>query len=203
MAALLGGTQSLHTNSMDEALALPTAEAATLALRTQQIVAHETGIPDIVDPFGGAIEIERRTDRLSDEAIAYIRRIDELGGAVEAIRRRFYHTEIERSALEHQRRIEAGDSVVVGVNRYAESGDAARIETLKLDETLQHRRAEAVRVLRSRRTAGSTRDALRRAAEQKQNLVPFILDCVRARVTLGEICASLQEVYGRHRPERF
>jgi methylmalonyl-CoA mutase N-terminal domain/subunit len=204
LAAVLGGAQSLHTNALDEALALPTAEAARLALRTQQIIALETDAAGVPDPLGGALRIEQETDRLEAEAALIVRRIDERGGALEAIRARFPQQAIEQSALEQQRRIERGESVVVGVNRYVEAESAASVSTLVLDPALQRRRREEVARLRRERdggAAGRARDALRRAAEGTANLVPPILECVRADVTLGEICASLQEIFGRYRGE--
>jgi len=201
MAAVLGGAQSLHTNAMDEALALPTEEAAKLALRTQQILAHETGIRDAADPLGGARHVEDETDRLEAEARKHVEEIDRRGGAVEAIP--YEQAEIEKSALAFQREIESGKRVVVGVNKYAEPEEAKPLRTLRVDERVQAERAAQVGRVRTTRdgpAAERARDALRRAAGRDENLVPLILDAVKARVTLGEICAALQERYGRHRP---
>ncbi len=201
MAALLGGTQSLHTNALDEALGLPTEESARTALRTQQILAEETGIASIADPFGGALEIERETDRLESEARDLIGRIDGLGGAVQALD--FERREIEQSALAQQRALEEGRKVVVGVNQYRDEAESAPVRTLKVDETLQQERRERLASARASRddaAAGRARSELRRAAESGINLFPPVLEAVKAGLTLGEICAVLAERYGRHDP---
>jgi methylmalonyl-CoA mutase N-terminal domain/subunit len=201
MSAALGGAQSIHTNARDEALALPTEEAAKLALRTQQIIAHETGIRDLADPFGGAWKIEEETDRLEAEARTLIEEIDRRGGAVESLD--YEQREIERSALAVQREIEAGRRIVVGVNKYQESEGTPPFRTLKVDERIQAERIQqAVRQRASRDQGPAARalDALRRAAGEETNLVPGVLECVRAQVTLGEISSALEERYGRHRP---
>jgi methylmalonyl-CoA mutase N-terminal domain/subunit len=200
MAAILGGAQSLHTNGKDEALALPTEEAATLALRTQQILAQETGIRDAADPFGGAWKIEEETDRLEAEAQGLIEEIDRRGGAVDALD--YEKREIERSALAFQREVESGKRVVVGVNRYQEAEEARPLRTLRVDERVQAETIERTVRLRSSRdrtAADRAVDGLRRASGGTANLVPAVLDCVRARVTLGEISGTLEERYGRHR----
>jgi methylmalonyl-CoA mutase N-terminal domain/subunit len=199
MAALLGGTQSLHTNAMDEALALPSEQAAKLALRTQQILAHETGICDVADPFGGAWQVEQETDRIEAEAQKYIDQIDALGGAAAALE--FEKSEIERSALAYQREIEAGRRVVVGVNKYEDPGNGASIKVLKVDEKTQTARRDAFERRKAARSAAPverTLSALRAAAGREDNLFPAVLDCVKADVTLGEICAAFVERYGRH-----
>jgi methylmalonyl-CoA mutase N-terminal domain/subunit len=201
MAAVLGGTQSLHTNGMDEALALPSEVAAKLALRTQQIIADETGVRDAADPFGGARHLESETDRLEAEARALIAEIDRRGGAVEAIG--YEQLEIEKSALRTQREIEEGRRVVVGVNKYQEASREPRLGLLKVDEAVQAERARRVSELRARRDgprAQAALGALRKAAEREENLVPPTLEAVRAQVTLGEICSALVERYGRHDP---
>jgi methylmalonyl-CoA mutase, N-terminal domain len=202
MAAALGGTQSLHTNAMDEALALPTEASARLALRTQQILAEETGLRDVADPFGGAWAVEDATDRLEAEARGLIEEIDRRGGAVAAID--FERREIERSALAWQRDVEAARRVVVGVNRYAEPDERRDLRTLRVDPGTRDARARAVEALIARRDAGAaarTLDALRRADDAGANLFPATLDCVKARVTLGEICGALEARHGRYTPE--
>ena len=202
MAAILGGTQSLHTNAMDEALALPSEEAATLALRTQQILAEETGLRDVADPLGGAKAVEDETDRMEAEAMKYIEEIDGRGGAVEAIR--YEQLEIEKSALAVQREIEAGKRIIVGVNRYADDGTPPRLDLLKVDEAVQAERKERILRLKKQRDgsrSGKALDSLRAAADREENLFDAVLECVRAQVTLGEICSALEERYGRYRPE--
>jgi len=201
MSAVLGGTQSLHTNAMDEALSLPTESAAKLALRTQQILADESGIRDVADPFGGATHIEQETDRLEAEALEYIEKIDAQGGAVESIA---YETgEIEKSALEAQRKIEGKEQIIVGVNQYEErEGDSSR-NLLRVDSTLHESRTATLETLRKTRSKSewqSSIDQLRRTAEKGENLVPPVLDCVRSSATLGEICSVLREQYGTQDP---
>ncbi len=201
MAAVLGGAQSLHTNAMDEALALPTEEAARLALRTQQILAEETGLRDVADPLGGARAIEEATDRIEAEAARLIGEVDARGGAVAALD--FERREIERSALAWQRDVESGRRTVVGVNRHAEPEEPAPLRLLKVDEGVQADRRREVERRRARRDrAGAERalDRLRRARDGDGNLFPAVLEAVRGEVTLGEICAALEERYGRHRP---
>jgi methylmalonyl-CoA mutase N-terminal domain/subunit len=202
MAAALGGAQSIHTNAMDEALALPTESSARLALRTQQILAEETGLRDVADPFGGAWAVEEATDRLEAEAAKLIEEIDRRGGAVAALD--FERREIERSALAWQREVEDGRKVVVGVNRYVEPNGKQELRTLKVDEGIREARRRAVEAVVARRgTAAATKalDALRRADEAGSNLFPAALDCVKARVTLGEICGALEARHGRYAPE--
>jgi methylmalonyl-CoA mutase N-terminal domain/subunit len=199
MAAVLGGTQSLHTNSFDEALALPTEKAATIALRTQQIIGHEIGVRDIVDPFGGSWHIEKLTKELEQQAEAYIGEVEKRGGAIEAIKQGYYQQEIEKSALQYQREIEEGKRVIVGVNKYVEP-ETSKVELLKIDQSLQKTRAEEIRKLKAGRGAVQALDGLRQARDKDENLMPAVLDCVRANVTLGEISAALQEKYGRYDP---
>ena len=199
MAALLGGTQSLHTNAMDEALALPSEEAARVALRTQQILAHETGICDVVDPFGGSVQIEQETDRLEAEAKGHIDAIDRLGGAASALD--YERTEIEKSARAVQREIEDGKRVVVGVNKYEEPENGHELKVLRVDEKSQIARRDAFEKRKAARTKApvdKALSALRASAAKEENLFPAVLDCVKAEVTLGEICNALVERYGRH-----
>jgi methylmalonyl-CoA mutase, N-terminal domain len=199
MAALLGGTQSLHTNAKDEALALPSEEAAKVALRTQQILAHETGLCDVADPFGGSYQIEEETDRLEAEAKQYIEAIDALGGGAAALE--YEKAEIEKSALKYQREIEDGKRIVVGVNKYEEPGNGVELKVLKVDDKTQAARRDAFERRKAARSTSAVEAAikgLRTAVDLDQNLFPAVLDCVKAEVTLGEICAALVERYGRH-----
>jgi methylmalonyl-CoA mutase N-terminal domain/subunit len=200
LSAVLGGTQSLHTNSMDEALGLPTQDAALLALRTQQVLAHETGVGDTVDPLAGSYYVETLTDRIEAEAAAYIEKIDSLGGSVRAIEIGFQQREIHEAAYRWQKQVEAEDAVVVGVNRFVE-GDAMRPPVLKVDESLQRERAERLRALRERRDAGAVTtalDSIGDAARGDTNLIPLILTAVETGATLGEISDSLRAVFGTH-----
>lgn len=202
LAAVLGGTQSLHTNSYDEALALPSEEAVRIALRTQQIIAYETGVADTVDPLGGSFYVEALTDKIEEEAVKYIEKIDEMGGAVAAVEQGFMQREIHRAALETQRRIESGEEVVVGVNRFRME-EEPEPQLLRVDPSLAKRQIERLKDLRSRRDAGKVEEslaALKRAAEGTDNLMPYILDAVRAYATVGEICHALREVFGEYQP---
>ncbi|MBI2901795.1 MAG: methylmalonyl-CoA mutase, partial [Planctomycetes bacterium] len=197
LAALLGGTQSLHTNAMDEALALPTEASARLALRTQQILAHEIGIQDVADPFGGSAHLEAETERLETEARRIIDEIDRRGGATACID--YERAEIEKSAIAEQRAVEEGRKIVVGVNKYEEKGPSAPIRTLRIDPALHETRARQIEEFRRSRDASACRragEAIRRAADEGTNLMPPVLDAVKAGVTLGEICAALREKYG-------
>jgi methylmalonyl-CoA mutase N-terminal domain/subunit len=200
LAAVCGGTQSLHTNSRDEALGLPTADAARLALRTQQVIAEESGVAEIADPLGGSYAIEALTERIVREARAYIQRIEELGGAVEAIRRGFQQREIADAAFAYQRDLEAGRAKVIGVNVNVMDEDPPQ-DVLRIDAALegeQVARVHALRAARNAARAAATRAALDRDAREDRNLMPAILDCVRAEVTLGEIADTLRAVYGEH-----
>ena len=198
LAAVLGGTQSLHTNAMDEALGLPTEGAALLALRTQQVIAHESGVADTVDPLAGSWFVESLTDAVEEGARAYLRRIDAMGGAVRAIEAGFPQREIHEAAYRWQKRVESGDAVVVGVNRFTEAGET-RPPVLRVDEALGRDRAERLRALRARRDPSrwaASLDALERSARDGSNLVPPILAAVEADVTLGEISDRLRAVFG-------
>jgi methylmalonyl-CoA mutase N-terminal domain/subunit len=200
LAAVLGGTQSLHTNAMDEALGLPTEAAARVALRTQQVIAHETGVADTVDPLAGSYYVETLTDAVERGARDYLQKIDALGGAVAAIERGFQQREIHEAAYRWQRRVETGEATVVGVNRFAE-GEEARPAVLRVDEALDRRRAERLAALRARRDARAVQAALRRvdeAARSDDNLMPPILAAVEAEATLGEIADRLRAVFGTH-----
>jgi methylmalonyl-CoA mutase N-terminal domain/subunit len=200
MAAVLGGAQSLHTNSLDEALALPTAEAATLALRTQQIIAHETGVTGVVDPLGGSYFVEKLTRDLEEDALAYFERIDAMGGMVEAIERGFPQREIAESAYRFQQAVERSDKVIVGVNEFVEP-DEARIGTLYIDQGVAETQCARLDRVRGARDAGAVRSALARLQEGARgdaNLMPLLLDAVRAYATVGEMCDALRQVWGEY-----
>ncbi|HET9250931.1 MAG TPA: methylmalonyl-CoA mutase family protein [Candidatus Eisenbacteria bacterium] len=201
LAAVLGGTQSLHTNSMDETLALPTEEAATVALRTQQIIAYESGVVDTPDPLGGSYFVEALTDRVEKEAMAYIRRIDEMGGIITAVERGYPQKEIADSAYKFQQQVERGERVIVGVNRF-QTEEEITIPVLQIDPEIERRQIERVRSVRAKRDAAkhaAAIGALRDACMSNQNLVPFVLDAVRANATLGEISDVFREAYGVYR----
>ena len=198
MAAVLGGTQSLHTNALDEAHALPTSEAALLALRTQQVIAAETGVTETVDPFGGSYYLERLTDQIESSCREELDRIDAMGGMVEAVERGYPQTQIAKASYEYQRRVESGELRIVGVNAYAER-DQEPIETLKIDEQArcrQEAKLEDLRRKRDPRAVDSALGTLRLAANGPDNLMPPILDAVRAYATLGEICDALRAELG-------
>jgi methylmalonyl-CoA mutase N-terminal domain/subunit len=199
-AAVMGGAQSLHTNSRDEALALPSEASARIALRTQQIIAHESGAADLIDPLGGSYALEALTDELEEKAIAYLTRIDGMGGMVEAIARGYPQREIEDAAYQYQREIEEKKRIVVGVNELQVDGEAP-IETMSLDPALEERQVERVRAFRQARSQQPVQKALsdlRRGAEGNANLVPLIVSAVKGRATLGEIANSMREVFGEH-----
>ena len=200
MAAVLGGCQSLHTNSMDEALSLPSEAAVRIALRTQQILAHESGVADIVDPLGGSYTIERTTRRIEEEAETYIAKIDGLGGSVHAIP--FMQREIQEAAYRYQQEVEARQRVVVGVNEFV-MDEPPPANLFQVDPSLGAAIAErlaAVRRTRDASAAARALEAVDRAARGKDNLLPHILTAVRAQVTLGEICDTLRRVFGVHQP---
>ena len=201
---MLGGTQSLHTNSFDEALSLPTERAVKIALRTQQILAHESGVTDTADPLGGSYFIEALTDELEARAWELIERIDGLGGAVEAVEQGFVQSEIEEAAFEYQREVEAGERVIVGVNRFAEE-DEERVELHRLDPELEQRqveRTQRVRTERNAEAAAATLEEIRRAARGDENLLPPMREALRARSTIGEICNVLREEWGTYDASR-
>jgi methylmalonyl-CoA mutase N-terminal domain/subunit len=204
MAAVLGGAQSLHTNSRDEALALPSEAAAKLALRTQQIIAHETGVADVVDPLGGSYTLERLTDELEGRAEAYLTKVDALGGMVEAIAQGYPQQEIQDAAYRAQRALETRESVVVGLNEFQEE-EAPPEGLLRVNERVERTQAARLAALRKERDGASVQrrlDALRAAAkDERQNLVPHILDAVKSLATLGEISDALRDVFGEHREQ--
>jgi methylmalonyl-CoA mutase N-terminal domain/subunit len=198
LAAVLGGTQSLHTNSFDEALALPSEHAVRLALRTQQVIAHETGVANTIDPLGGSYYLEHLTSELERQAYAYFERIDEFGGVVAGIEQNFFQREIADAAFRYQREVEGGGRVVVGVNRYISEGDEEP-PLLKIDPALERSQVERVRALRTRRDPAAAESALRRLraeAATAANLMPAIVEASRAYVTMGEMCDVLREAWG-------
>ena len=200
LSAVLGGTNSLHTNSLDEALALPTAEAATLALRTQQIIAHESGVANVVDPLGGSYFVEKLTKEMEDGALAYFEQIDRMGGMVEAIERGFPQKEIAESAYRFQQAVERKDKVIVGVNDFVQS-DEPPIDILYIDESAadtQLAKLERLRKTRNNDAVSRALDGIRGAARTRENLMPRILDAVRAYATVGEMCDALRQVWGEY-----
>ncbi|HTM49838.1 MAG TPA: methylmalonyl-CoA mutase family protein [Bryobacteraceae bacterium] len=198
MAAVLGGAQSLHTNSLDEAYALPSEHAVTIALRTQQVIAYESGVAATSDPLGGSYFLEHMTEASGQAALEYIRRIDEMGGMIAAIEQGFPQREIADASYRYQREVETGDKIIVGVNAFT-SGDEEPIEILQIDQKAHERQVAKLAALRKRRDGPRvTRslDGLRRAAQGTENTMPYILDAVRAYATLGEICNALRDVFG-------
>jgi len=203
MAAVLGGTQSLHTNSRDEALALPTAEAVQIALRTQQIIANETGVSDTIDPLAGSYAIERLTDELENRAQEYINTIDEMGGMLPAIENGYVQREIQEAAYHFQRDLEESNTIVVGVNRFTQGNEGVHMEMMKLDpaqEAEQCRRLAELRAHRDNHKVGELKSQLETAASAQENLMPLFITCVENDVTLGEICHTLRDVWGEYRP---
>ena len=201
LAGVLGGTQSLHTNSYDEALALPSEEAVRIALRTQQVIAHETGVTNTVDPLGGSYFVEALTDEIEAKAYDYFRRIDALGGMVEAVKRGFPQHEIADAAYEHQREVDRGDRIVVGVNDYTE-GDHGELEILRIDPALEGKQIGRVQAVRARRDGAAVERALaalKQTAAGEGNVMSDLLDCTRVHATEGEIVEALQEVWGSYR----
>jgi methylmalonyl-CoA mutase N-terminal domain/subunit len=201
LSAVLGGAQSLHTNSRDEALALPTEESVRLALRTQQIIAHETGVAATPDPLGGSQYIEDQTDRIERGARAYIEKIDALGGALAAIESGYVQGEIQNSAYEIQRQVESGQRIVVGVNRF-QAEERQTVPTFRLDPALEREQVERLGALRASRdsaAAGAALDQLERAAAGPENLMPFILEAADRYATVGEISDRLRRVFGEYR----
>jgi methylmalonyl-CoA mutase N-terminal domain/subunit len=200
LSAVLGGTNSLHTNSLDEALALPTADTATLALRTQQVIAFESGVANTVDPLGGSYFIEALTRDLEEGALQYFDQIDRMGGMVEAIEQGFPQKEIAESSYKFQQAVERKEKIIVGVNDFVQDDDPA-IETLYIDETASETQLAKLEALRRTRDHGRVRetlDRLRAAAPTPENLMPRILDAVRAYATLGEMCDALRDVWGEY-----
>jgi methylmalonyl-CoA mutase N-terminal domain/subunit len=202
LAGVLGGTQSLHTNSFDEALALPTEDAVRVALRTQQIIAEETGVPNTIDPLGGSYFVEALTDKLEEQAYEYFKKIDELGGMVEAVKRGFPQREIADAAFRYQREVESGVRKMVGVNAYTEGSEGDEIPILRIDPELESKQIERVRAVRDHRDPDDVAHALERleraAADPGENLMPYLVDAARAEATEGEMTVAMQAVFGSY-----
>ena len=199
LAAVLGGTQSLHTNSFDEALALPTESAVRLALRTQQVIAHETGVVNTIDPLGGSYYVEELTNRLEAEAYDYFDRVRKLGGVIAAIKENFFQREIAEASFRYQHEVEQKQRIVVGVNRY-EHQDEEPLEILRIDPALEQKQIGRVEALRSRRDSAAIESALARlkedAARDDRNLMIPIIEASKVYVTMGEMCDALRGVWG-------
>ncbi|MFN3384209.1 MAG: methylmalonyl-CoA mutase [Archaeoglobaceae archaeon] len=206
LAAVLGGCQSLHTNSFDEALCLPTEKAVRIALRTQQLIAEEFGVADVIDPLGGGYYVEWLTDRIEEEAMRYIEKIDEMGGMIKAIESGFVQREIQKSAYEKQKAIESGELTVIGVNKY-QIEEEIQIELLRVPKEVVEKQVARVKRFKENREKARVAEALERlkkVAEKDENLMPHVFDCVKAKATLGEIADALREVFGEYRaPEIF
>jgi methylmalonyl-CoA mutase, N-terminal domain len=205
LAGVLGGTQSLHTNSYDEALALPTEDAVRIALRTQQIIAHETGVANTIDPLGGAYFLEALTDRMEELCYEYFHKIDELGGMVEAVKRGFPQREIADAAFELQQEIDAGRRIVVGINQFTE-GTGEQTAILRIDPTLEGRQIDGLKAVKTSREGETVQRALSEleaAAAAGRNLMPLLLDAARAHASEGEIVQALQQVWGDYREQAF
>ena len=206
LAAVLGGCQSLHTNSFDEALCLPTEKAVRIALRTQQLIAEEFGVADVIDPLGGSYYVEWLTDRIEEEAMKYIEKIDEMGGMIKAIESGFVQREIQKSAYEKQKAIESGEITVVGVNKY-QIEEEIQIELLRVPKEVVEKQIARVKRFKENRDKKEVERALeklKKVAEGDENLMPHVFDCVKAKATLGEIADALREVFGEYRaPEIF
>jgi methylmalonyl-CoA mutase N-terminal domain/subunit len=201
LAAVLGGTQSLHTNAMDEALALPTEDAARVALRTQQVIAYESGVADTVDPLAGSYAIEELTTQIEQRVVEYLDKIDAMGGTLRAIETGYIQREIQNAAYAYQRAIETDDAVVVGVNRF-QSDEGPKVKTLHLDAAIEATQVQRLRALRERRdttAAETTLARLEEAARGAENVLPRILDCVEAYATVGEISNRLRAIWGEYR----
>jgi methylmalonyl-CoA mutase N-terminal domain/subunit len=202
MAAVLGGTQSLHTNSMDEVLALPTEKSVEIALRTQQVLAYETNVTNVVDPLGGSYYVESLTDEMERQAEAYFEQIAEYGGVVEAIEAGFFQKEIAEASYRYQRSIESKERIIVGVNAFVREDERIEMDLLKIGEEMERQQARAVQDVRANRddtAVGSSLERLQRACrDPKDNLMPHLIDCVNAYCTEGEIVEAMVEVYGRY-----
>jgi methylmalonyl-CoA mutase N-terminal domain/subunit len=201
LAAVLGGTQSLHTNSYDEALALPTEQAARIALRTQQIAAYESGVPQTIDPLAGSYYVETLTNEIEQRAKEYLEKIDALGGMLRSIERGFVQQEIQNAAYEYQQAVDREESIVVGVNRFTIDGEKS-VPIQRIDESLERKQVERLRALRGRRDGkvwGSTLKLVEDAARSGANLMPHILAAVEAYATVGEISDTLRKVFGEYK----
>ena len=206
LAGVLGGTQSLHTDSYDEALALPTDRAALIALRTQQIIAEETGVVNTIDPLGGSYFLEALTNKMESGALDYFDKIDAMGGMVEAIEKGFPQREIQDSAYQYQKAVERGEQTIVGVNKYQMDEEPGQTAILMIDESVRQHQVERLQTTRTRRDAGAAANALdklRRAAQKNENTMPATIEAVRSYATLGEICSALRDVYGVYEEPAF
>ncbi len=206
LAGVLGGTQSLHTDAYDEALALPTDRAALIALRTQQIIAEETGVVNTIDPLGGSYYLESLTEKMEQEALEYFRKIDAMGGMVAAIEKGFPQREIQDSAYHYQKAVERGDQVIVGVNKYAMTDEPSEVPILVIDESVRTHQLERLEQTRTRRDTGAVVNALEKlklAAQKNENTMPATIDAVRVYATLEEICSALREIYGIYEEPAF
>lgn len=202
LAGVLGGTQSLHTNSMDEVLGLPTEKAAHIALRTQQIIAHETGVANVVDPLAGSYYVEWLTDEMEKGANEYFKQIEEIGGVIAGIESGYFMKEIADSAYRFQQKLDSGERVFVGLNAFTEQAKGANIDILKIGPEYEKRQTERLKSLRARRNneeVANTIEALKKAMRSGDNTFPLILDCVKAYATMGEICDAMREVWGAYR----
>jgi len=205
LAAVLGGTQSLHTNSYDEALGLPTEESVKLALRIQQVIGFETGIPEIIDPFGGSYAIEVMTNKIENEVNEYLERIEKMGGAIKAIEQGYFQKEIHKSAYEYQKKVESGEISILGVNKF-KSEERTKQKILKVNPKVVQKQLRRLKKTLQERDNGRVKQMLARlksAAENGENLMPFILDCVKAYATVGEITAELKKVYGEYKEQKI
>ncbi len=201
LAAVLGGTQSLHTNSFDEALSLPTTESVRLALRTQQIIAHETGVPEVVDPMGGSYYLESLTRSLEDKAVEYLKKIEALGGAIKAIEKGYFQREIHLSAYKYQKAVEENKIGVVGVNKFSDSQKSEQYKILKVKDKAvarQKSRLKKIKAMRDKKKVEQSLERLKNLAVSGQNLMEPIIECVRAYATLGEISKALKEIFGEY-----
>ena len=206
LAGVLGGTQSLHTDSYDEALALPTDRAALIALRTQQVIAEETGVANTVDPLGGSYFVEALTNKMESAALDYFEKIDAMGGMVEAIEKGFPQREIQDSAYRYQKAVERGEQTIVGVNKYEMSEEPAEIPILTIDESVRQHQVERLEKVRTERDPGAVANALDKlqsAAKKNENTMPATIEAVRVYATLGEICSALRDIYGVYEEPAF
>jgi methylmalonyl-CoA mutase N-terminal domain/subunit len=205
MAAVLGGTQSLHTNSKDEALALPSQEAAKIALRTQQIIGYESGVTKTVDPMAGSHYMESLCDDIEDQVWEYLKKIDKMGGALKAIEKGFFQSEIRQNAYRLKKEVDNNERILVGVNKFTEKSEK-KYDLLRVDDSLGKKQEKAIRDLRKSRDNKKTEYALskmQKVAETDENLMPFILDAVLAYATTGEISNTFREVFGEYRPKEI
>ena len=201
LAAVLGGTQSLHTNSYDEALGLPTEESVRIALKTQQIIAYESGVADTIDPFAGSYAIEAMTNEIEKKAMEYIEKIDQMGGMIKAIETGYVQKEIHESAYKQQLAIDKGEEVIVGVNKFQMEEDTKKREILKVDPELEKKQVERLKKLKERRDNEKVRKSLQKikeVASTQENLFPYVLEAVKAYATVGEISNALRDVFGEY-----